>query len=97
MSNPDLHHLTRLERSNYKAFAAVHWTMRVEPARPGWLDDRFHHEFREACLCSRTSGVPDVLYDAGSPASDAAWPRGGERSTERDQIPAVALEPIAKR
>ena len=55
MSNPDLHHLHRLERSCYQAFAAVHWTMRVEPAKAGWLDDRFHHEFREVVLhaCAR--------------------------------------------
>jgi putative transposase len=71
MSNPDLHHLPRLERSHYQAFAAVHWTMRVEPAYTGWLDDRFHHEFREVLLhaCVRENLVcptyclmPDHLH-----------------------------------
>jgi hypothetical protein len=41
MSHPDLQHLPRLEHPYYQAFAAVHWTMRVDPAAPGWLDDRF--------------------------------------------------------
>lgn len=71
MSNPDLHHLARLERSHYQAFAAVHWTMRVEPATPGWLDDRFHYEFREvllhACVreklaCPTYCLMPDHLH-----------------------------------
>jgi len=50
VSNPDQHHRTRLERAHYQAFAAVHWTMRIEPVKPGWLDDRFHYEFRESLL-----------------------------------------------
>jgi len=71
VSNPDLHHLTRLERSHYQAFAAVHWTMRIEPAKPGWLDDRFHYEFREALihacvrerlLCPTYCLMPDHLH-----------------------------------
>jgi len=71
VSNPDLHHLTRLERSHYQAFAAVHWTMRIEPATPGWLTDRFHHEFREtvlhACVreqlvCPTYCLMPDHLH-----------------------------------
>ena len=71
MSNPDLHHLTRLERSHYQAFAAVHWTMRIEPATPGWLDDHFHHQFREvllhACVrenlaCPAYCLMPDHLH-----------------------------------
>lgn len=71
MSNPDLHHLTRLERSHYQGFAAIHWTMRIEPATPGWLDDRFHHEFREALLhacvrekllCPTYCLMPDHLH-----------------------------------
>lgn len=71
MSNPDLHHLPRLERSHYQAFAAVHWTMRIEPERPGWLDERFHHEFREALLhacvreglvCPTYCLMPDHLH-----------------------------------
>ena len=50
VSDPDLHHLTRLERSHYQGFAAVHWTMRVEPSKPGWLSDQFHSDFREVLL-----------------------------------------------
>src|ERR1035437_9175951 len=50
MSNSDTHHLRRLNRASYQAFAAVHWTMRVEPAQPGWLDGRFHGDFREVLL-----------------------------------------------
>jgi putative transposase len=71
VSNPNLHHLTRLERCHYQAFAAVHWTMRVEPRTLGWLDDRFHFEFRETLLhaCVRENLVcptyclmPDHLH-----------------------------------
>lgn len=71
MSNPDLHHLSRLERSYYQAFAAVHWTMRIVPATPGWLDDRFHHEFREVLVhagvreklvCPTYCLMPDHLH-----------------------------------
>jgi len=55
MSNPDLHHLPRLERRFYQAFAVVHWNMNVEPALPGWLDERFHSNFRELLVhaCAR--------------------------------------------
>ena len=71
MSNPDLHHLPRLERSCYQAFAAVHWTMRIEPLLQGWLDERFHFEFREvllhACVrerlvCPTYCLMPDHLH-----------------------------------
>jgi len=71
VSNPNVHHLTRLERSHYQAFAAVHWTIRTEPATPGWLDDRFHFEFREvllhACVreklvCPTYCLMPDHLH-----------------------------------
>jgi REP element-mobilizing transposase RayT len=60
-----------MERPHYQAFAAVHWTMRIEPAKPGWLDDRFHHEFREALLhvcvreelvCPTYCLMPDHLH-----------------------------------
>ena len=55
MSNPNLHHLPRLDRQFYRAFAAVHWTMRVEPSAGGWLQDPFHRAFRELLLhaCAR--------------------------------------------
>jgi REP element-mobilizing transposase RayT len=55
MPNPDLHSLPRLERSCYRAFSVVHWTMKVEPPIPGWLTDRFHQDFRTLLLhaCAR--------------------------------------------
>jgi putative transposase len=55
MPHPDLHGLPRLERSRYQAFAAVHWTMKVEPPAPGWLTDHFHQDFRTVLLhvCAR--------------------------------------------
>ena len=71
MSNSGLHHLPRLERICYQSFAAVHWTMRVEPAQPGWLNNRFHQEFREvllhACVrehlvCPTYCLMPDHLH-----------------------------------
>lgn len=71
MPNPDLHHLPRLDRRHYQGWAAVHWRMRVEPATPGWLDDRFHLQFREllvhACVRERLSCpvyclLPDHLH-----------------------------------
>ena len=71
MPNPDLHHLPRLDRSRYQAFAAVHWTMPVLPRVPGWLDDRFHQQFRElqlhACarerlFCPAYCLMPDHLH-----------------------------------
>ncbi len=71
MQNDPSHHLFRLERSHYKSFAAVHWSMRVEPATPGWLDERFHFQFREllthTCLrekifCPVYCVMPDHLH-----------------------------------
>ena len=55
MSNPDLHSLPRLERRFYRAFAAVHWTMNIEPPVPGWLTGTFHADFRTVLLhaCAR--------------------------------------------
>jgi putative transposase len=58
MANPDLRNLPRLEQKLYQAFAAIHWTMKVEPSTPGWLDENFHRSFRDvvlhACLRERT-------------------------------------------
>jgi len=71
MSNPDLHSLPRLERSRYQAFAAVHWTMKVEPAIPGWLTANFHQDFRmlllhacarERLFCPAYCLMPDHLH-----------------------------------
>jgi REP element-mobilizing transposase RayT len=71
MPNPDLHSLPRLERSCYQAFAAVHWTMKVEPPIPGWLTDQLHQDFRtvllhacarERLFCSAYCLMPDHLH-----------------------------------
>lgn len=71
MPNPDFHRLPRMERRCYQAFAAVHWTMKVEPAIPGWLTTEFHHDFRtilhHACarenlFCPAYCLMPDHLH-----------------------------------
>ena len=68
MSNSDLHRLPRLERRCYQAFAAVYWTMKVEPPAPGWC---FHQDFRtllvhacarEQLLCPAYCLMPDHLH-----------------------------------
>jgi putative transposase len=55
MSKSDRHGLPRLEPSLYQAFAAVHWTMKIEPSTPGWLTESFHRDFRTVLLhaCAR--------------------------------------------
>jgi putative transposase len=55
MPHSELHSLPRLERRCYQAFAAVHWTMKVEPPVPGWLTEPFHQDFRTVMLhaCAR--------------------------------------------
>jgi putative transposase len=55
MPNADLHKLPRLEHRCYQAFAAVHWTMKIEPPMPGWLTVPFHEDFRTVLLhsCAR--------------------------------------------
>ena len=55
MSQSCLHHLPRLDRVSYQAFAVVHWSMRVVPATSGWLDVSLHEQFRELMLhvCAR--------------------------------------------
>src|ERR1017187_1591778 len=71
MPNPDLHSLPRLERRCYQAFAAVHWTMKVEPPVPGWLTEAFHQDFRtlllhagarERLFCPAYCLMPDHLH-----------------------------------
>ncbi len=46
----DLHHLPRLPRAYYQAFAVVHWTVTMESRARGWLDNDFHARFRELAL-----------------------------------------------
>jgi REP element-mobilizing transposase RayT len=82
MPNPDLHSLPRLDRSSYLAFAAVHWTMKIEPPVPGWLTETFHGDFRtlllhacarEQLFCSAYCLMPDhlhLMWLGLSPASD---------------------------
>jgi putative transposase len=71
MSLSGSRHLPRLEREFYCGPAVVHWTLTVRPATPGWLDDQFHHEFRDlllhACVrkrlfCPAYCLMPDHLH-----------------------------------
>jgi len=41
-----MHHLPRLPRRYYQAFAVVHWTITLEHRAVGWLDGPFHTQFR---------------------------------------------------
>jgi hypothetical protein len=45
-----MHHLPRLAPELYRGFAAVLWTITLEPRVTGWLDDLFHSHFRELLL-----------------------------------------------
>ncbi len=60
-----------MERHFYQAFAVVHWNMNVVPPVTGWLDERFHHDFRELVLhacarerlfCAAYCLMPDHLH-----------------------------------
>ena len=45
-----MHHLPRLPRPYYQAFAVVHWTITFERRSTGWLDAPFLACFRELLL-----------------------------------------------
>lgn len=45
-----MHHLPRLPRPYYQAFAVVHWTITFYKPVRGWLDADFHAVFRELML-----------------------------------------------
>jgi REP element-mobilizing transposase RayT len=45
-----MHHLPRLPRPYYQAFAVVHWTITLEHRAQGWLDASIHARFRELTL-----------------------------------------------
>jgi len=47
---PEWHHLPRLEPEFYRGFAVVQWTITLERRSTGWLDERFHLQFRELLL-----------------------------------------------
>ena len=47
---PEWHHLPRLAPEYYQGFAAVLWTITLEPRATGWLDNAFHTHFRELLL-----------------------------------------------
>ena len=49
-AQPDWYHLPRLAPEFYQGFAAVLWTVTLEPRATGWLDDAFHAHFRELLL-----------------------------------------------
>ena len=67
----DGRHLSRLPRPFYQAFAVVHWIISIHERSQGWLDDRFHWEFREmllhasvreALLCPIYVLMPDHMH-----------------------------------
>lgn len=62
MPKSDLHNLPRLDKQFYQAFAVAHWTMKVEPPAPGWLNEALHRDFREALIhaCARQKLVCPV-------------------------------------
>lgn len=43
-------YLPRLPREYYQGDAVVHWTMPIARRGTGWLNDTFHHRFREMML-----------------------------------------------
>ncbi len=47
---PEWHYLPRLAPEHYQGFAAVQWTITLEPRATGWLDAAFHAHFRELLL-----------------------------------------------
>ncbi len=47
---PEWHHLPRLSPEHYQGFAAVLWTITLEPRATGSLEDGFHSRFRELLL-----------------------------------------------
>jgi len=75
-------HLPRLAREFYHGYAYVHWSMTIRDRKTGWLNDRFHFEFREVLLhtlgkyvlfCPIYVLMPDhlhILWMGMSPKSD---------------------------
>jgi hypothetical protein len=53
--------LTRLDRSHYPGFAAVHWTMRVEPSGE-FREVLLHTCVRERLLCPTYSLISDHIH-----------------------------------
>jgi REP element-mobilizing transposase RayT len=47
---PEWHHLPRLAPEQYQGFAAVLWTITLQPRAAGWLDAGLHAHFRELLL-----------------------------------------------
>lgn len=43
-------YLPRLAREFYQGDAVVHWAMPIAMGKTGWLNDDFHHDFREIML-----------------------------------------------
>ena len=42
--------LPRLQKQNYSGKAYVFWTHCIKNRKQGWLDDDFHHDFRELLI-----------------------------------------------
>ena len=47
-------YLPRLPREHYQGDAVVHWTLAIRHREQGWLDERFHSQFRELMLHTAT-------------------------------------------
>jgi hypothetical protein len=59
----EMHHLPRLPRPYYQAFAVVHWTITLQDRSTGWLDVLFHARFRELVLhAAAREGVLCPVY-----------------------------------
>ncbi len=43
-------HLRRLEPEYYQADAVVHWSMTIDQRQTGFLNERFHRDFRESLI-----------------------------------------------
>ena len=64
-------HLPRLDPSQYRGRAYVHWTMTIEHRHTGWLTSQFHSRFREllthttfrfAIVCPIYCLMPDHMH-----------------------------------
>src|SRR5258707_15052659 len=64
-------YLPRLPPEYYQADAVVHWSLPISLRRRGWLDERFHRQFREILLhaaaregflCPTYCLMPDHLH-----------------------------------
>jgi hypothetical protein len=64
-------YLPRLAREHYQGDAVIHWTMPIALRNTGWLNERFHFQFREimlhaaareGLLCPTYCLMPDYIH-----------------------------------